>query len=583
MTYARFLAKYLRAHRPSLVLLSILMLLSMGLQLLVPQIVRTFIDSAQAGAPTAELIRWALLFLAVALVNQLAAAISTYLSAHIGWSATNVLRTDLFRHALALDMTYHKARTPGEMIERIDGDVTNLSNFLSQFVVRVAGSLLLIVGILVTLWWEDWRFGALLTLYTVAAGWILIKRREVAIPATQLEREASAQMFGFIEERLAGLEDMRANGGGPYVMHRLLDVIRTWYTNTLRAWLMRSTMWITGILLFSAGTLLALTLGVSLYRAGAITIGTAYLLMNYMAMLEAPIDEVTRQLQEFQKAGASLRRVQEVISEKREVLDGPIVLEGHGAPSIEFQGVRFAYEEQEVLKGIDFRIEPGESLGLLGRTGSGKTTLIRLLFRLHDPTGGRILFDGRDLVDITVDSLRDRVGLVTQDVQLLQGTVRDNMTFFDHGITDDRLLAVLEELGLGQWVRTLPAGLDTPLQAGGGGLSAGEAQLLALTRVFLKDPGLVILDEASSRLDRITEKLLTQAFDRLLVGRTGIIIAHRLETVARVDKIMVLSEGRIVEFGARAELAATPGSVYHTMLSTAGSTDLDERLERLGI
>lgn len=583
MSYAQFLMKYLNRYRLQVGLLAVFLLLSMGLQLIVPQIVRAFIDSAHAGAELAYLTRLGVLFLVVALAHQLLNASSTYLSAMIGWSATNTLRTDLFRHALHLDMRYHKDRTPGEMIERIDGDVTSLSNFLSQFVVRVAGSALLITGILVIVALEDWRFGVILTVYTVVVAWIMVKRRAVAIPASELEREASAQLFGFIEERLAGLDDIRANGAGPYVMHRHLDVQRNWYQATLKAWLMRSTMWIMGMLLFSAGVILSLAVGTTLYLSGAITLGTAYLLMNYMVMLEAPIDELSRQLQEFQKAGAGLQRVQQMFAEPRDVKDGPLQLAQTTAPSITFDQVHFAYEEQGVLHGISFHLESGQTMGLLGRTGSGKTTLVRLLFRLYDATEGRILLNGTDITQTALASLRQQVGFVTQDVQLFQGTVRQNMTFFDESISDERLLEVLAELGLEQWLATLPNGLDTQLQAGGGGLSAGEAQLLALTRVFLKDPGLVILDEASSRLDPVTEKLLTRAFDRLLIGRTGIIIAHRLETVARVDKIMVLSNGRIAEFGDREDLAARNDSIYHAMLAAAGSADIDEKLERLGI
>lgn len=583
MSYAQFLMKYLHRYRLQVALLAVFLLMSMGLQLIVPQIVRAFIDSAQAGAEISYLTRLGVAFLIVALAHQLLSASSTYLSARIGWSATNTLRTDLFRHGLHLDMRWHKERTPGEMIERIDGDVTSLSNFLSQFVVRVAGSALLITGILVIVALEDWRFGIILTVYTLVVAWIMVKRRAVAIPASELEREASAQLFGFIEERLAGLDDIRANGAGAYVMHRYLDVQGNWYRTTLKAWLMRSGMWIMGMLLFSAGVVLALAVGITLYLAGAITLGTAYLLMNYMVMLEAPIDELSRQLQEFQKAGAGLQRVQQMLGEPRDVQDGPVHLPREKAPAITFEGVHFAYEEQSVLHNISFHLEAGQTMGLLGRTGSGKTTLVRLLFRLYDATEGRILFNGTDITQTALKSLRQQVGFVTQDVQLFQGTVRQNMTFFDDSVTDEELLEVLAELGLDQWVATLPNGLDTQLQAGGGGLSAGEAQLLALTRVFLKDPGLVILDEASSRLDPVTEKLLTRAFDKLLVGRTGIIIAHRLETVERVDKIMVLSNGRIAEFGDREVLAQQTDSIYHAMLIAADSTGIDENLERLGI
>lgn len=583
MPYALLLGRYLKPHREKVALLAIFLFSSIGLQLLAPQIVRRFIDAAGTGAGLAELTRLAAFFLAAAVANQLLGALSTYLSADVGWSATNALRVDLFRHALHLDMRYHKERTPGEMIERIDGDVTHLSNFFSQFVVRVTGSLLLVAGILLLFWREDWRVGLVLTLYVGLVTWVLHKRREVAMPATQLEREANAHLFGFIEERLTGLDDIRANGAGRYVMHRLLGVQRDWYHKSLRAWHLRSTIWISMMLMFTAGHVVALAMGIGLYQAGLVTLGTAYLFFNYMTMLEAPLDEVTRQLQEFQRAGAGFRRVQEMLRGKRDILDGAELPLPNQAHAVAFQDVRFAYGEQDVLKGISFHLHAGQTLGLLGRTGSGKTTLIRLLFRLYDATGGCILLDGVDVREAKVADLRQRVGMVTQDVQLFHGTVRENLTFFDPAISDEKVLGVLDGLGLREWVENLPQGLHTELQAGGSGLSAGESQLLAFARVFLQDPGLVILDEPSSRLDPATEKLLTRAIDRLLAGRTGIIIAHRLETVDRVDKIMVLSDGGIVEFGDRAALARDPRSKYHAMLAVSADAGLDEQLEKLGI
>jgi ATP-binding cassette subfamily B protein len=207
-------------------------------------------------------------------------------------------------------------------------------------------------------------------------------------------------------------------------------------------------------------------------------------------------------------------------------------------------------------------------LGLLGRTGSGKTTLARLVFRLYDPSAGRIALDGIDIDQPTLDVLRSRVAMVTQDVQLFQASVRDNLTFFNPGIPDERIHAVIEELELGDWYDNLSEGLDTRLETGGRGLSAGEAQLLAFTRVFLRDPGLVILDEASSRLDPATEQLIERAIDRLLRNRTAIVIAHRLGTVQRADEIMILRDGRIVEYGERERLAANPDSRFYHLLQT---------------
>jgi len=207
-------------------------------------------------------------------------------------------------------------------------------------------------------------------------------------------------------------------------------------------------------------------------------------------------------------------------------------------------------------------------LGVLGRTGSGKTTLTRLLFRLYDPASGVLRLNRVDMRDIALAELRERVGLVTQDVQLFQATVRDNLTFFDRSIGDAQIQAVLQELGLGDWFRSLPNRLDTELAASGQGLSAGEAQLLAFTRVFLKNPGLVILDEASSRLDPATETLLERAVGQLLTHRTGIVIAHRLRTVQRADDILILDSGRVVEYGPREELARHPGSRFYHLLQT---------------
>jgi ABC-type multidrug transport system fused ATPase/permease subunit len=211
-------------------------------------------------------------------------------------------------------------------------------------------------------------------------------------------------------------------------------------------------------------------------------------------------------------------------------------------------------------------------LGLLGRTGSGKTTLTRLLFRLYDPDCGALyLGDPANLVDIrqlSLTDLRQRVGMVTQNIQLFHASVRDNLTFFDESVPDEQVLHVIQELGLWEWYQSLPQGLDTELEAGGGGLSAGEAQLLAFARIFLQDPGLVILDEASSRLDPATERLIERVVDRLAQSRTAIVIAHRLETIQHADEIMILEDGHIREHGPRSELVNDPTSRFYQLLQT---------------
>ena len=276
------------------------------------------------------------------------------------------------------------------------------------------------------------------------------------------------------------------------------------------------------------------------------------------------------QIQELQKAGAGIGRVNELFNIETKIEDGP----GKPIPDnqpliVDFDDVMFAYNDEEiVLDHLNFTLEPGKVLGLLGRTGSGKTTVTRLLFRLYDVTGGSINLGGTDIRDAHLRELRQRVGIVMQDVQLFRASVRDNLTFFNDNIPDERILEAIYDLGLGEWFEQLPEGLDTRMQSNGKGLSAGEAQLLAFTRVFLKDPGLVILDEASSRLDPVTEQHIERAIDKLLHNRTGIIVAHRLATVQRADEIMIIDKGKVLEHDDRVKLMNDPDSHFYHLLQT---------------
>jgi ATP-binding cassette, subfamily B, bacterial len=321
--------------------------------------------------------------------------------------------------------------------------------------------------------------------------------------------------------------------------------------------------------LYVIGYTVGLALGAYLYSHKQVSIGTAYLIVFYIGMLSRPLENIREQFEDLQEAAASIGRVEELFQTQPEVQETVRAALPSGKASVEFRDVAFSYDQREhVLQDVSFKLQPGKVLGLLGRTGSGKSTLARLLFRLYDPAHGVICLNGVDIRDIALGDLRDHVGMVTQDVQLFQASIRDNLTFFSKRISDKQIEHILKELGLWQWVQSQPDGLNTHLAAGGEGLSAGEAQLLAFTRVFLKNPGLVILDEASSRLDPHTENLLEQAMDRLLQDRTGIIIAHRLQTVYRADDIMILEHGRIVEYGSRASLARDPASRFYSLLQT---------------
>ena len=624
---------YLRPFRGRVALLTLLLLAGIGLQLLAPQLLGRFVDAATSGGDLANrLYVLAGLFFVVVLAQKALFLVTVYLTEDLGWATTNALRADLTAHVLRLDMGFHKLRTPGELIERIDSDVGELAEYFSEIVVNLIGNGLLVAGIIFLIFREDWRIGLVALGYAVVMVTLLRVVQERMVKLFTRISQASAELLGFLEEHITGTEDVVPNGGSGYVMARLYPLLNTHAQLRTRTYTLSTVVGATSTLLFVLALAASMGLAALSYQAGAMTIGMVFTLVYYVGLLESPLDSVRRHLSYIQRALASVNRTREFFDLRPEVsntaLHSTTAALPAGAPGVVFERVSFAYKDRRitnyelritngegttndseldtptVLHDISFAIAPGRVLGVLGRTGSGKTTLTRLLFRLYDVDEGAIRLDVVETTDhrppttdnsqtpvirrgatgvtssvvdiraIPLAVLRRYVGMVTQDVQLFAATVRDNLTLFNNydpaqpPIDDRHIVDALETLGLGDWYRGLPDGLDTVLESGGKGLSAGEGQLLAFTRVFLRDPRLVVLDEASSRLDPGTEQLLEQAIDRLLAGRTGIIIAHRLRTVQRADDILILEDGRVVEFGPRAALAADPASRFYRLLQT---------------
>lgn len=567
--YWRLLKRYLIPQRQRVALLGVLLLTTIGLELANPLILRFFLDTALAGGATRTLVEAALAFIGVALLTQAISVAETYVAENVSWTATNLLRGDLALHCLQQDMAFHNARTPGELIERIDGDVTALANFFSRFVINILGNGMLLLGALVLLFTVDWRVGLALTAFVAVALVAMVRIRGIAQPHWIAMRQAQATFFGFLGEHLSGTEDIRSSGATAFVLRRMAEQMRVWLHITRKANLAGYTMWITSLFVFALGNVVAFALGASLYFAGAITLGTAYLIYQYTVLLERPTEQIRSQLQDLQQAGASIERIEELFAMQPVIRDGVGAELPVGALAVEFDGVTFGYDadgDGMALNHISIQLEAGRVLGVLGHTGSGKTTLTRLLLRHYDPVAGAVRLGGVDLRELWLADLRERVGVVTQEVQLFHASVRDNLTFFDQRISDERIARALREVGLGAWLAALPEGLDTQIAGGDSGLSAGEAQLLAFARVFLGEPSVVILDEASSRLDPATEQSVQRATQALLRGRTGIIIAHRLATVQRVDQIVIVERGCIREQGERERLAGDPHSRFSELL-----------------
>ncbi|MBM7784997.1 ABC transporter ATP-binding protein [Tenggerimyces flavus] len=578
----RLIGVLARGREPQLAGLGVLLIASSALPLAGPQLLRAFIDHAAQGRSVSFLAGIAAAFLGVSLAHQALSVVVGYVSTHLAWVATNALREEVARHALDLDLSFHDGHSPGELIERTDGDVTALSTFMSSFVVQVAGSALTLLGVLVVVLLEDWRIGLGMFGFVLIAALTLGKFRDFAVPRATVRREASARLFGEIEERLTGADDLRANGGGAYAVRKFQQALAFFIRASIRASMATRTMWVITAAVFAVGGVLSLAAGTLLFQAGAISLGTVYLLFRYTSLVRDPLEQISEQQQIAQEAIAGFARVQQLLDERPTVRDNGTKTLPAGPLSVTLDQVSFAYHSgTNVLHSINLDLQPGKVLGLVGRTGSGKTTLTRLLLRLLDPTEGAVRVGDLDLRNVQLESLRQRVALVTQDVQLFGANVRDNLTLFGaHRADDDRLVELLDDLGLGQWFRALPDGLDTMLGPDGAGVSAGEAQLVAFARVFLRDPGLVVLDEATSRLDPLSEERIERAIDNLLDGRTAIVIAHRLGTLHRADEIVVLDHGRIVEHGPRQALVDTRASRFAGLLATASGQQDSEGVLR---
>jgi ATP-binding cassette subfamily B protein len=567
--YWDLLSRHIHPQKGRFILLAFLLLGSIGLRILNPQIMRGFIDAALAGEAIKKLSLLALIFIGIALVEQVVAIGVTYLGESVAWTATNALRAELAWHALNLDMGFHHDHPPGELIERIDGDVTEMATFFSQFAVTLVGNALLMVGILVALLLENWQAGLILSVFIGIAILTLGRLRDIAVLDQKDRRQAEAQLFGFVEEQLEGREDIRASGAVDYSIRELYRLQAAILKSNRRAnfkrWIIQNAIDVFLIV----GSILAMTTGYYLFMSGVITVGTVYLFVRYIHLLEEPIWALTRQVESFQTIGACVERLNEFRNLTPDVLEGSqLKIDGEGL-SLTFDRVSFSYETDEpVLDDLSFSLNQNKVLGLLGRTGSGKTTMARLIFRLFDPTSGKIFLNQTELRDVKLKVLREKIALVTQDVQLFHSSVRNNLTFFDLSIPDEQVLEVLQQLELLDWFDHLPEGLDTLLGKDGHSLSAGEAQLLAFARVFLRNPDMVILDEASSRLDPATEARIDRALEKLLQNRTAIIIAHRLQTVDRADEIMILEKGNLREHGDRQLLASDPDSQFYQLLQT---------------
>ncbi len=539
-----------------------------------PIILRSLIDRAAAGAGSTELAVGAVLYLVVAAVSQVAALIVAWLATSTAWRTANDLRLELAGHVLGLDHEFHRSHSPGELIQRVDGDVTRVSDFLAIVFVRAASAVVVVGGIVVVVSVIDWRIGLAMVIYVAATGFAIYRQRNTSVEESANEMSANARLLGGIEERLTAAEDLRANGAGAYAVHRFVEDTSFYVQSQLARERSTLTMWRWLQTSVTVGAVSALVGGAIGVERGLFSLGTAFLLFQYSQQIRRPLDDFINDFEVIQKANGAMVRVIHLLAVEPAVIDpdqeGRARTPAAGPLAVTFDDVTFDYGDgNPVIDRLSFAVDAGRSVGIVGHSGSGKTTVSRLLVRLVDATGGEIRLGGVPIAEIGTAELRRRVAVVPQTVELVKGSVRDNLTLFDPSVPDERVDDALARVGLD---RFRGDGRHQLLGSGGLGLSAGEGQLLALARVWLRDPDLVVLDEATARVDPATEARLERAIASLFENRSVFVIAHRLSTLRQVDEILVVERGRLVEHGDRAELEATPGSRYRELvLTSAGS------------
>lgn len=563
----KFIFKYLKTQKIMVFLLILVSLANIGMQLVNPQISRYFLDEATKGKVGKNLTIVALLFILVAFFAQIFSLLTNYIGQKVAWKATNDIRVELIGHCIDLDMSFHKEHKPGELIERVDGDVSQIFDLFSNIIINVANNLILLLGILILLFRENLLMGLSLTIFSIFAIYVLWSIKSKTEGYWIKESEVNAEFYGFIGESISSTEEISSSGARKYIMSKFYDISRKMFPIIFKADLTWSTLWASTLIIFSAGTIIAFSVSLYLWNKGLTTIGTVYLIFNYTQTLRRPIEQIRVNIQQLQSAGASVVRVSDLFSVESKIKYGKEKLEEDKPLKIEFRNVDFQYEEgTDVLKDISIKVEMGRVLGILGHTGSGKTTLVRLITRMYDVKNGEILINNKNITSIMEEEITKNIAYATQDVQIFSATIRENITMFKKNINDKEIIKAIYDLGFKEWYEGLSNGLDTKLEMGSKSLSAGEAQLLAFVRIFLKNPKLIILDEATARIDSLTEKIIEDALDKLVQHRTCIIIAHRLSTLNRADDILLLQDGKIVETGERKILLDDKSSQYYNLI-----------------
>lgn len=528
----------------------------------VVDVLKQFLDSdLTADAAINQVLLLGVVYLAITSIGAAVGYLQAITLFRLGINIITGLKARLFEHVLHLGLDFHEQHTPGKLISRVESDSETLAQLFGDISVNLLRNLLLFFGILIVLCVKDFSIAAwILLLIPVLFGATFVFLSFMRKYWREW-RARWAVVTGYVTEYVQGIEVIQQFNYEGRAAERMREVNFGKYRVEVPSQFLDYGFW--GGFLYGEilAIIIVLTIGVKGFFAGTLSIGVLVMFIEFIRQMFQPIMQLSEQLNFIQRSLVSVERVFSILETKPAVQDGNASAgDLHFNHEVKFEGVWFAYEgENWIVRNLNFTIPKGRKIALVGASGGGKSTIVNLLLRFYDPQRGRILVDGRDIREFPVAAWRKLIGLVLQDVFLFPGSVADNIRVFDEAIPLTRVQEVAGVTRAAEFIANLPGGYDGELAERGANLSVGERQLLSFARALAYDPPLLVLDEATSSVDPHTERMVQEALDRLLAGRTAVIVAHRLSTILNADRIMLIHDGEVAESGPHTDLLALDG------------------------